>query len=143
MLPFSEANVNIYLDSISSNQTQLVNFANDMQANFLNCFQTRFIMTPQDIASLNSWPAIINLQLTLLTKQAVDLYLLNTSADLTLEVEGFEAPTDENSENDLDVKLRFADEYKIKGYLTVDHSVSTGNTIIKAKAEVQATWYIC
>jgi len=139
MTTFSESNVNSYLNSISTNLIELQSFADDIESNFVNCFQTRFIMTQADIDNMNSWPTFLKDQIALATRFTVDYYATDTSIDLDFEIEGFEAPTVAKEANANapaaagDLKLNF------RGSL--DYNQSTGT--IKYKAKVKLKYYIC
>lgn len=137
MTNFSEANVNAYLFSIKSNLLALQSFANNMEANFVNCFQTRFIMTQDDIDRLNLWPQVLKSEITMFTRMTVNYYATYSNMNLILEIEGFEDP------NPPVALPPFPDKVKVKveGYL--EYTPATGNIDYKAKAKVEASWYIC
>jgi hypothetical protein len=138
MTNFSEANVNLYLSSIKSNLVALQSFATDMETNFVNCFQTRFIMTQHDIDKLNSWPSVLKSELSLFTRMTVNYYAVYQSMNLILEIEGFESPIPPP------VALPpFPDNVKVKVEGNLDYTPATGDINYKAKIKVEASWSIC
>ena len=131
---FSEAALNNYLASIADNQLELQNFANDLQADFINAFETRFIMDPELISSLEGWPQAIRdvlIQVALSTAQLHEQY---DTDPVDMTVSGFEAPEGISSPTT-------TGNLEVGGSISGTYDSSTGH--LKVKAEVHAKWYIC
>ena len=133
MNAFSENEVNNYLASIANNQVELQNFANDLQNNFINAFETRFIMVPDSLASLQSWPQAakdVIIQTALMTAQLHSVY--NTDP-VIMTVSGFEAPQGSSPQA--------AGSVEVGGSISTETDTTTGQT--KVKATISAKWTIC
>ncbi|HRP03063.1 MAG TPA: hypothetical protein PLE30_10500 [Candidatus Kapabacteria bacterium] len=132
MLNFNEANVNIYLQSIANDQNAIQAFANDMSNNFVNCFQVRFIMTPTDVNSLNSWPDAVKLQISSMLQTVATLHGIFGSDPLLWSINGFE------SQGGI---LAITNSVEVEVEIKTKTDTTTGNTIIEARAT--AKFAIC
>lgn len=139
MTTFSESNVNSYLNSISTNLIELQSFADDIESNFVNCFQTRFIMTQADIDNMNSWPTFLKDQIALATRFIVDYYATDTSIDLDFEIEGFELQSASKESGNASSYASNKIKVDASGYL--EHDLATGNT--KFKGKISAKFPLC
>lgn len=103
-----------------------------MAVNFVNCFQTRFIMLPNDINSLNSWPDALKQQITLMVQSAATLHGMYSSNPLDWSISGFEDPSGTPA-------LPSAVEGEVE--IKTKTNTTTGQTDIEVRATV--TFPIC
>lgn len=130
MQPFSELAVNSYLLSIANNQNALQSFANDLQANFINAFQTRFIVDPTSLASLQSWPQATKDVITQTALTTASLHAQYNTDPAVMTTIGFEAPLTNQATTTQDTVV-------VTGSVTTKTDTATGHTIVEAK------WTIC
>ncbi len=132
MVQFSESAFNDYLVSISNNLTEIQSLANDLEANFINAFKTRFIVDQASEQSLLGWPELTKQTLIQTSKTLAFLYGLDNSLPAIMTVTGFEeSPGSTPASSTI----------QVKGSVTTKTDLNTGKTELIAK--VEATWTIC
>ncbi|MCX7737469.1 MAG: hypothetical protein N2319_12255 [Candidatus Kapabacteria bacterium] len=132
---FSELAVNNYLLSIANNQSEIQSFANDLETDFIHAFETRFIMDPASLASLQSWPQATKDVLIQTAKTTALLHGLYNTNPAIMTTIGFEAPTGKMSAS------AAAGSVEVTGSVTTKTDIATGHTVVEAK--VEAKWTIC
>lgn len=143
--PFSEENVNVYLISIGSSATDITNFYNDMNTNWLNAFQTRFTLTTADTTLLNNFPTAGKEAILMAGAQAsAAANMTGIQFPVLMSISGFSSCS-QSAESDADPAPVLGQDwdFKVKGKLYNKYDVPTDSMKWEYQVKVEAKVGLC